>query len=524
MRIVFTILFLFGIAKAQTFHVASAFYGGNDSNDGLTTETPWLTVAKVNATAGTGDFVYFHTDCSWNEQLRPAGSNMYFGAYGTGAKPILTGFQTITLADQGGNIWSGTATNAPPYLNTVLVNGSLSRKARFPNSGYLNFLSGTVNYIKTSTLTGTPDYTGYEAVVRTVAFITETMKITSQSLDTLRFQGVMNFTPVTTNNAEYNYFLQNKDSFLDTLGEYTFDSATKVLKVHYPSGGAAPTVYYSNKDTLVYFKNKNSITFDGLELTGSNDKGIRSDTSRNLSILNTTFNNHGKDAIYPRGSPQIILSKDTFTNCLNDGLFASHSSDTLTVDSCLARNIGMKEGMAASGNAAGVAFYSDSWKNTYTNNRVDSIGYIGISLEGLNSYAAYNYVTDYCMKKYDGGGIYMVNNNYGGGTVGSRITKNIIMRGQGYANCMGVYLDYGCEGVMVDSNTVFRTSTSAYSIMILGQDLHGVQGAKFGKMWYQTIFFITTHLTIFRSIVTTVTFRGILLVTFTPVRSWRQIK
>jgi hypothetical protein len=331
MKLIFTILLLISTAaKAQTFYVSNL---GNDSNNGLTTLTPWLTIAKVNSTANANDSVYFRRGDTWNEQLLPAGNSMYFGAYGTGAKPIITGFQSITLTDQGGNIWSGTATNAPPYLNTVLVNGSLAYKARTPNYGYSQFSASTTTYIKTTTLTGTPNYTGSEVVIRTRAWVTETKKIISQSLDTLRFSE-LNYQSVPTNGQSYNYFLQNRDSFLDTLGEYTFDSTTKVLKVYYPSGGAAPTVKYSNKDTLIYFKNKNNLTFENLQITGSNNKGIRSDTSRSLYILNSTLNNHGGDAIYPRGSPQIRLIKDTIFDCLNDGFFAANSSDTTTIDSC----------------------------------------------------------------------------------------------------------------------------------------------------------------------------------------------
>ncbi len=88
--------------SATTYYVDNCVVKGNDSNNGTSTSTPWLTVAHVNArTFNPGDSVLFEKTCTWREQLVPpssgsSGSPITFGAYGTGAAPILDGTSVVT--------------------------------------------------------------------------------------------------------------------------------------------------------------------------------------------------------------------------------------------------------------------------------------------------------------------------------------------------------------------------------------------------------------------------------------------
>lgn len=68
----------------------TAYYvsnNGNDSNDGLTPETAWATITKVNSAAlNYGDGVYFERGGTWRGQLW-AQDGVIYSAYGEGAKP-----------------------------------------------------------------------------------------------------------------------------------------------------------------------------------------------------------------------------------------------------------------------------------------------------------------------------------------------------------------------------------------------------------------------------------------------------
>lgn len=76
------------VPAPRVFYVSAA---GNDSNDGRTTSTPWLTIGKVNATTlAAGDQVYFRGGDTFTDNLLyltvsgSASSPIRVGSYGTG--------------------------------------------------------------------------------------------------------------------------------------------------------------------------------------------------------------------------------------------------------------------------------------------------------------------------------------------------------------------------------------------------------------------------------------------------------
>src|ERR1035441_6426889 len=89
-------LFFFALpVRATTYYVAAA---GSDSNNGTSTGTPWQTIAHVNAqTFSAGDSILFNKGDAWygTSLIAPSsgssGSPITFGAYGSGANPIVKG-------------------------------------------------------------------------------------------------------------------------------------------------------------------------------------------------------------------------------------------------------------------------------------------------------------------------------------------------------------------------------------------------------------------------------------------------
>ena len=87
-----------GLAQDQeggrTFFVNAA--SGNDSQDGLSAQSPWRSLTKVNAAElQAGDKVLFHRGNTWRGTLVPRsgreGKPITYGAYGEGDKPLLLG-------------------------------------------------------------------------------------------------------------------------------------------------------------------------------------------------------------------------------------------------------------------------------------------------------------------------------------------------------------------------------------------------------------------------------------------------
>lgn len=89
---------ILGGSASLTYYISNI---GSDSNTGLSPGSPWLTVAKVNAsTFNPGDHVLFQKSGLWREQLTVPSSGssnnpITFGAYGSGAAPIINGSTVV---------------------------------------------------------------------------------------------------------------------------------------------------------------------------------------------------------------------------------------------------------------------------------------------------------------------------------------------------------------------------------------------------------------------------------------------
>lgn len=456
MRLIFTILFLFSVAYGQTNYYVSN--SGSDSNDGLTTGTSWATIAKVNVTVTNGDSVFFNKGDSWNGKLIVPASNIYFGSYGTGNKPIITGLKSVTLTNTSGNLWSATISDAVANENVITIGGVAKAKGRYPNAGsYLltsHTLANTKDTIHTG-LTGTPDYTGKEIVIQSQPWVWDISKVQTQS------SGTLTISPQTTYTAgrDVNYFFQNDISFLDVQNEWSCDS-NKLLTVYSPSD----SVKYSNIDTLVFLNNKKNVTFDGFNFSGANSIAINSDTSKYLTVKNCTFSDNG-NGIVGTVTTHAAINNDSIVNTLTNGiqLFTAgtllNSCDSLNISNNYVSKTSLYPGMCKTANGSSVAIYTGGISDTISNNRIDSSGYVGIFWAGRRNLIKNNYITNFVFMKDDGGGIYTGLGGVSDGEYDSAsfVTGNIISGGIGkLVNKIApaIYMDGGTRHVTANDNTV----------------------------------------------------------------------
>lgn len=120
------------LTKSQTvqypeynYYVSSL---GNDSNDGLTTASSWLTIDRVNdSNLVPNTNINLNKGDRWRETIviSKDGVSSYpitFKSYGTGDKPIISGADIVSsFADQGDNIWDATLAVLP---NVVIIGGT----------------------------------------------------------------------------------------------------------------------------------------------------------------------------------------------------------------------------------------------------------------------------------------------------------------------------------------------------------------------------------------------------------------
>lgn len=161
------VTFIISVLSGTTYYVDPA---GSDAADGLTTGTAWQTLSKVNGFSfSAGDRVLFKRGSTYRGATSPmiqvSSSNVTFGDYGTGAKPIISGGDLVTgWSLASGSTYQATRASMPsslPVVITFTVGGVTTRLELGTGSGSLTanqwFWASGVLYIN---LAGTNPTTG----------------------------------------------------------------------------------------------------------------------------------------------------------------------------------------------------------------------------------------------------------------------------------------------------------------------------------------------------------------------------
>ena len=100
-----SLLIGYSIGLSATYYVDCNADGDDGAGTGTGAAVAWKTIAKVNASSfSAGDNIYFNKGCTWRETLTipsdgssGAGNVITFGAYGTGANPIIKATNSPTF-------------------------------------------------------------------------------------------------------------------------------------------------------------------------------------------------------------------------------------------------------------------------------------------------------------------------------------------------------------------------------------------------------------------------------------------
>lgn len=454
-------------AASIVYYVSNA---GNDANNGTSQATAWQTLDKVNAQMSTfapGDNILFRRGDVFYGSLTIAqsgasGNPITFGAYGTGADPIITGFTTVTSwTSLGSNIWESTnAVSTLSYTNMVTIGGVNTPMGRIPNSGYYTYQSHSGNTtITSSNLTGTPNWTGAGVVIKRDRFNIKVGAVTSQSGGTLNYtDGSANTTQPTDG---FGFFLQNDIRTLDLQNEWYYNPSTKKLSIY--STSSPTNVNVATVGTLLTIPNSVSyVTIDGIAFVGANSSALNVSTSgTGITIQNCDINFSGVNAITNYNSTYLLFQNNTVNYTNDDAIRLGNGATNASILNNTIKGSGIYPGMLTADWTMG-AIASDVNYCTVQYNNLDSAGYNGIFASGINMKLRYNFINNACLIMDDGGGIYTSGGASGDG-VGKEIIGNIILNTKGSAEGtsspldpmgQGIYLDSYSSGVLVKGNTV----------------------------------------------------------------------
>ena len=479
----FLLLVCFVNTAFGTNYYFSTKYGDDTrtSSQASHSSTPWKTLNKLNAFSTNlqpGDSVLFNRNETFYGSIivnksGTASLPIIFGAYGSGNRPIITSFVTLS-GWKANSSYSGVydcAANAAlgSELNMVILNEVEQGIGRYPNAnadnkGYLIFESH-VGYtsITDKNLPSSPNWTGAQLVIRSARWMLDRDLITSQSGSTI------NYKALSEPRDGYGYFIQNHIKTLDQFGEWYYNPSTKKLSMYFGANNPSSyTIKATSISNLLSSSSKNNLVVDNLTFKGANTENIHIYSGSNIVIQNCGILFSGTDGVNASGT-NFRLENCTVLNSNNDGVNVS-GADAPVVRNNLVKNSCSIAGMGLSGNGYGVGI-KNGRKGFTEYNQVIYSGYNAMSLGGDYSVIKNNFIDSFCLVKDDGAGIY-TSNHANITNTGRKILGNIILNAIGApqgttavnfaSSAEGIYLDDDANGVEITGNTVANCNRGIY--------------------------------------------------------------
>lgn len=460
-----------GMTGSTNYYFSSSSGDDNRSfSQAQNPNTPWRTLGKLNSISSSlkaGDAILFNRGEVFEGALTIArsgnsGSPLIYSSYGNGTKPVISGSANLSgWTSLGNNIWEA---NCPSNntVNMVMFNGVVQGMGRYPNvnaanKGYLTLDSYYGNQqISDNQLSGSPNWTGAEVVIRKNNWVLDRGLITSHSGNSIRYNSPTAHEP--TNG--YGYFLQNSPLTLDQNGEWYFNPSSRKLRVYSTTNPNSINIKASVVNDLAFVDNKNNITFDNISFQGGDENAVKIQNSQNIRIQNCDVNFSGIQGISGVSSSNVIVENTSFDNTNNDAIeFYNTSNSTLKNNNI--RNTGLIGGMGLSNNQQYEAIFMEGSNNTIEANRVENTGYSAITFHGEGALVKNNFVNYFCLTLDDGGGIY----GWGDMDKYNRlIIGNIVLNGIGVHEGTIYPFSTGASGILIDDRTAhieFRNNTVA---------------------------------------------------------------
>lgn len=445
--------FLYGSASATNYYFSTS---GDDATGNGTQANPYKTITKLNSLVlVAGDNVYLKRGDVFTGTIIVSSTEdgnstnkITFGAYSTGAKPIVTSFITLTgWVNIGGNIWETLANSSPlSYLRVVLIDGVNTPMGRYPNTGWFTYqsASGNTSITSSSVNSATTNWTGAQIVLKKERWATNTGTITAHSGGTLSYTD----NGIDLPQVGYGFFIQNDFRTLDQQNEwyYTSNKKLQLYSTTAPANVSIPTL-----DSLMVI-NGDYVTVQNIEFKGANNNAIKILNNSNTIIDSCVVNYTGDVGVLLQGSVNSTV-QNSYVHHTNGN--AIRTDNNTAILSSTVRNASMIYGLVQTYSFGAVTGSNGS---LIQYNNVDSSAYNGIMLNGrTNATVANNYINNSCLLLDDGGGIYT--SLSGSNTV---IRDNIVLNTRGStagnaspdAMSFGIYLDSYSTGITVQRNTV----------------------------------------------------------------------
>lgn len=470
-------------ADAATYYFSST--DGNDSRTNAqaqSSSTPWKSIDKLNSVFTSlqpGDQVLFKRGDIFYGGINisksgSAGAPIVFGAYGSGNKPVISGFTTISSWTSVGNgLYDANVLTESSAINMVTMDGAFQVMGKYPkgNSGYLAITSGSTSSIESPALAAVPNFTGGEIVWRPYHWALWRGTVKDQSPSSVSFTP---FPATSGGDVElpqpgYGFFFQNHPNACTSLGEWAYNSSSHKITMYFgASGPGTHVVKVSLIEDLVDLYQRSYINFDNIALQGANTETFSIINSNNIVINACDISFSGYNAVKANSECSNITVANCNISYSNFNGIVASASPAWTITANTITNTAAVAGMGGSGEGQYFGMKDIGSNSVIKNNNVISTGYVPICFQGTKVLVQNNFIDTFCTVKDDGGGIYFGGYSF----AGSKVIGNIVLNGIGISRgtpdpdlrAHGIYADDGASDVEIGNNTsAFNGNSGIYN-------------------------------------------------------------
>ncbi|BAP54963.1 hypothetical protein THII_0666 [Thioploca ingrica] len=497
-RIIQTLLSVLILAPFLPAHGATTYYfsssGGNDANDGLSESSPWQSLDKLNATKFPNDTTLlfksgdvFRGGIDLNAKNAKT-SGLSANAYGTGAKPVISGsipitdWQPTTHPQLSPQVWEATVPTTET-ISHLFVNSELMTIARYPNvnspadKNWLNVdkSAGTDSFTDTD-LANYKKPNGYwkEATLRlrSYSWTFTVLPITGYQAD----QGKITAAELGNQRPGWGYFLDGKLEELDHPGEWYYDATTQKVYL-YPPNEANPNqllVEGSVYKTGWRGAGVGSFTLENLVFQHFQGDGVQTGGNGPITIRHCDFKHNGNGLSWWNAA-NILVSENTFDHHLIKALDLKHDVDKFQVQQAIVEknyitNTAMYPGYGArsKGSYEGTAIQAFGEGYILRQNLIDYTGWVGLYPTKNGHHTIENNIIRRSLALLnDGGAIFIgssdniIRGNFLADTIGNVDESNGCFMDDNPCYHlpsfgMGVGADRGYSNNVIENNTIYN--------------------------------------------------------------------
>lgn len=385
---------------------------GNDTNTGLSDAQAWSFTKLATFVPANGDSILFNRGESFYGTLTLAksasvGVPVTYGAYGTGALPVITSLKTLTgWTNHSGNIWK-VSTGIPANCGVVTIDGVSEEKGHWPASGYAIWDTNVgITSITDSDIPASPSFTGANLVLFKSNWTIDRSLITDHTNHTITYTSGSSNAMQTSGGKRY--LIQDSIHTLTYHGAWYCDGTDFYMYLD-----TAPENYVIKAgatDYTVICSSKHYNTVQDLQIEGGNLYAYRISNSSNHNIKDCIIKNTGLVGISGLNNGIAGASYLTIDGCsvsYINGTGISVNGEGTTIKNNVLDRCGQYAGMGAAGGGSHYGIYSKGVGNITEYNRITNTGYIPIFWESSSAQCRYNFVQTYpTLGLNDGGGIY----------------------------------------------------------------------------------------------------------------------